>query len=274
MLGGLYGVVELDECVARVVGEVVGGLAGGGIRERRGRRRGLGRLRPVPAAPPRQHVGAAADQRDPSDDEPDRQSRTPRVATRAARRLAGTHPVGERDRGAGPVVGGQARTDVAGLDVRDDLVGERKRLVERDAVGAVVDRDGQQCVAPAELRRLSGAVRPVLTVAAGEVLDVDDVQAQVGLGRQPVQRRLHGRGLRPEGPRGVGDLSGHPQRGLGRGRRAAERQQPEHQRRHRGHSAHVHPRIRLPFCRVRPSRRNLAHPRPRGRPVSRQRPGH
>ena len=106
-----------------------------------------------------------------------------------------------------------------GLDVRDDLVGEREPFVQPDAVGAVVDRDGQQRVAPPELRRLGGAVRPVLTVAAGEVLHVDDVEAQVALGRQPVQRRLHLLGLCPQRSGGVGDLAGHPQRGLGRGRR-------------------------------------------------------
>ena len=78
VLGGLHGVVEVDERAAGVVGEVVGGLAGGRVGERRGRRRGLrAGLRGFAAPPPRQHVGPAADQRDPADDEPDGQRRRP-----------------------------------------------------------------------------------------------------------------------------------------------------------------------------------------------------
>ena len=248
VLGGLHGVVELDERVARVVGEVVGGLAGGGIRERRGAAgAGPGRPRPVPATPPGQHVGPAADQRDPSGDEPDGQGRAPRAATRAARRPAGTHPVGERDRGAAPVVGGQPRTDVAGLDVGDDLsrragTSRRARCRRRGR-----DRDGQQCVAPAELRRLARAVRPVLTVAAGEVLHVDDVQAQVALCRSRSSAACTAGVCAPRAPAGSVTWpvtrSGASAEAVAR----AERQQPEHQRRHRGHPAHVHPRIRLPF---------------------------
>ena len=248
VLGGLHGVVEVDERAAGVVGEVVGRLAGGRVGERRGRRRGLRvRLRGCAAPAAGQHVGPAADHRDPADDEPDGQRPGPPVAPRAAGRLTGAQPVGQRDRRAGPVVRGQARADVLGLDGRDDRVGQRELIVERDAVGAVVDRDGQQRVTPPELRRLGGPVRPVLARTPGEALDVDDVEAHVGLAAELVQRRLHPRRVGPQCSRRVGDVAVDPERGLGRGRRASERQQPEHQRRDCGHPAHVHPRIRLPL---------------------------
>ena len=96
VLGGLHGVVELDQRVAGVVGEILGRLAGSRI----GSAGGAGAVSACsglgPTPPPREHVRPATDQRDPADDAarpagPHRPRRRPSRPTRrrcAARRRA------------------------------------------------------------------------------------------------------------------------------------------------------------------------------------------